>query len=386
MTRFLFLTWDGGGNEPPALGLAGELRNRGHHVVFAGYASQRARITERGFRFVLLERSQEVLASLSRTPGLRVLIEGILLCAPQTTEVAELATRENADVLVIDCMMFAALTAAELGGIPTAVLIHSPPGALFHPDRVLGQVVPAPLNAMRAAVHLSPVDQLWDTWRGMTAICTSIRELDPLGEDISCGCTYVGPILEPASPSDWLRTWSRDDQRPLILVSFSTSGEFEQRSRIERTLEGLAATPYRVLVTTGRTDIRGIEAPANAILLEYAPHGEILGEVAATVTHGGHGTVIASLAHGVPLAALPNPLVADQTPLALQVERLGAGLTLDGERATPGDIARAVEALVTIPAYRKAARALAQPISRSPGLAGAASQVAAISTGTPPHD
>lgn len=40
MSRFLFLTWDGGGNQSPAIGIAQELRGRGHEVVFAGYASQ----------------------------------------------------------------------------------------------------------------------------------------------------------------------------------------------------------------------------------------------------------------------------------------------------------------------------------------------------------
>lgn len=41
MARYLFLTWDGAGNQPPAVGVAQALRERGHNVVFAGYESQR---------------------------------------------------------------------------------------------------------------------------------------------------------------------------------------------------------------------------------------------------------------------------------------------------------------------------------------------------------
>ena len=37
MARVLFVTWGGGGNQPPAIGIAQELRDRGHKVVFAGY-------------------------------------------------------------------------------------------------------------------------------------------------------------------------------------------------------------------------------------------------------------------------------------------------------------------------------------------------------------
>lgn len=36
MARFLFVIWDGGGSVPPMLGLAQELRARGHAVAFAG--------------------------------------------------------------------------------------------------------------------------------------------------------------------------------------------------------------------------------------------------------------------------------------------------------------------------------------------------------------
>ena len=42
MTRFAFVTWDGGGNVPPAVGIAQELVLRGHEVVFLGYEVQTA--------------------------------------------------------------------------------------------------------------------------------------------------------------------------------------------------------------------------------------------------------------------------------------------------------------------------------------------------------
>ncbi len=41
MARYLFLTWDGAGNQPPAIGIAQARRERVHSVMFAGYGSQR---------------------------------------------------------------------------------------------------------------------------------------------------------------------------------------------------------------------------------------------------------------------------------------------------------------------------------------------------------
>ena len=385
MTRFLFLTWDGGGNEPPAIGLAQELQKRGHHVTFAGYASQQGRFTQRGFPFVLLQESQSALEAGSSEDGLGRFVEGILVCAPQLTEVPEVFTREHAEVLVVDCMLFAAVTAAQRAHLPTAVLVHSPPGALLHPDRILGQAALQPLNAMRADAGLVTIDRLWEMWRGMVAVCTSIPQLDPLRDEIPPECVYVGPIVERVSPSGWRGPWARGDERSLILVSFSTGEGFPQRSRIERTIAGLATMPYRVLVTTSRADVRGITVPENAVLIESVPHLEILPEVAVTVTHAGHGTILSSLTHGVPLVCLPNPLIADQIPLAVQVERLGAGRVLDGEAALPADIASVVDEVATAPAYRAAAHELARIIAAMPGAAAAVHQLERATEGPRPR-
>jgi UDP:flavonoid glycosyltransferase YjiC (YdhE family) len=375
MTRYLFLTWPGGGNQPPAIGLAQEFRSRGHEIVFAGYAPQQPRFAEQGFRFVVLTGSQAALGSIPPEDGLAAIRDGIVLCAPQLEEVPEVFAGQRADVLVVDCMLLAALMAVERAHLPAAVLVHSPPGALLHPDRPLWRAVLPALNALRASSGLEPVDRPWETWAGASAICTSIAQLDPDREEIPPECEYVGPIFESVPPSGWRSPWSKDDERPLILVSFSTGQTFPQRSRIERSLEGLAGKPYRVLVTGNNADIAGIEAPANAVLVEHVPHGEILPDVAVAVTHAGHGTIAASLAHGVPLVCLPNPLVADQPALASQVERLGAGRALDGEAATAADIAAAVEEAVAAPTYRAAAQGLAQLIADAPGATGAAAQL-----------
>lgn len=103
--------------------------------------------------------------------------------------------------------------------------------------------------------------------------------------------------------------------------------------------------------------------PDNAVLRPHLPHAELLPEVAVTVTHAGHGTVVASLAHGVPMVTLPNP-AADQPALAAHVAELGTGIALDGETATPADIAPAVLAGES---YAAAARRLAKTLVGAPG-------------------
>ncbi len=183
---------------------------------------------------------------------------------------------------------------------------------------------------------------------------------------------YVGPIFERHTDMDWNSPWEAGNERPLVLVSFTTTGVWDQRGRIRNTLDALRDEPVRVLVTAADPGDIG-EIPANAAIRPFTPHAAVLPSAAVTVTHAGHGTVSASLAHGVPIVALPNPS-ADQPFLAATLQRLGAGLALDGE-SEPDAIRSAVRAAITQPSYAAAAKTLAAAIRATPGVNGAATKL-----------
>ena len=48
MARILAVTWDGGGNVPPMLGIAGELQRRGHQIRVLGHPRQVAMVASAG--------------------------------------------------------------------------------------------------------------------------------------------------------------------------------------------------------------------------------------------------------------------------------------------------------------------------------------------------
>ena len=73
----------------------------------------------------------------------------------------------------------------------------------------------------------------------------------------------------------------------------------------------------------------------------------------------------------MPLVAPPNP-AAGQPALAEQIERLGVGIALEGDTATPDHIAAAVHTLISDDSYVRNARRLARVISALPGPHGAA--------------
>jgi UDP:flavonoid glycosyltransferase YjiC (YdhE family) len=163
--------------------------------------------------------------------------------------------------------------------------------------------------------------------------------------------------------------WAPNDGRPLVLVSFSTTRLWDPASRIRNTLGALAGEPVRVLLIAGESSLPP-DLPDNVTVRQFVPHEAVLPGVSATVTHCGHGTVTASLSHGVPIAGLPYP-AADQPFLAARIQALGAGLAMDGE-SSPAIIKGAVRDLLDRPAFREAAARLGRAIRAAPGAAGAA--------------
>ena len=109
-------------------------------------------------------------------------------------------------------------------------------------------------------------------------------------------------------------------------------------------------------------DVGALAVPANAVLQPHLPHPAVLPHAAVTISHGGHGTLCASLAEAVPMVLLPNR-AADQPALAARVAALGAGQALDGDAATPAAISRALRKVIESHAYNDAATALAAAIA-----------------------
>jgi MGT family glycosyltransferase len=372
MTRFTFVTWDGGGNLPPAVGIAQELIARGNEVRFLGYLPQRAAIEGRGLPFSALPRSGSFDLYEKRAPEERLpaIIRNVWACPEHLDDIPDVLAAHPTDVLIVDFLMQGALAQARRTDIAVAVLAHSSvAGIVPTPDSPMGSARLAAANSFRTTIGLPRMERLDDGWDGLLTIVTTIPELDPAAEGAAATVHYVGPVAERTRQSVWDSPWAPDDRRPLVLVSFSTTKLWDPAGRVRNTLAALADEPVRVLVIAGQDSLPD-ELPDNATVRPFVAHAEVLPTVSATVTHCGHGTVTASLAYGVPIAGLPYP-AADQPFLAARIQSLGAGIALDGE-SSPAGIKSAVRDLLDRPSYRHAAAHVGQIIRATPGAAGAA--------------
>jgi UDP:flavonoid glycosyltransferase YjiC (YdhE family) len=84
------------------------------------------------------------------------------------------------------------------------------------------------------------------------------------------------------------------------------------------------------------------------------------------VSHGGSGTVVASLTHGLP--QLVVAMGADQLQNASRIADLGIGAALHPIACTPEEIRSAAAALLVDPRVRSVARRLQSEIAAMPGV------------------
>ncbi len=374
MAKILWLNWSGGGNLPPSLGVARALAQRGHALAFAGRPEMVPRVRTAGFRAIEITRAYE---QVERYPqGSFLTRMSCYLTSPAVEEeVRAIVAAEAPDLALIDAMFPAALAQAADFGRPSAVFVHT---FVFRQlDMWRGMI--AKLDGMRRQAgyeSLPPLDALWRPRD--VIVSTSLREFDAPAAPGWENVRHVGPVLEDerfAVPT--VLPWPESDTTPLVLVSFSTG--FEQRNvdKVQRALDALADLAVHVVATTGGIVAPNeLAAPENAVVLNYAAHDPIMRRAALVVTHGGHGTAMRALGHGVPMVIIPG-LAGDQPFVAAAIQEWGAGRALPGD----ADVAAMREAAASVladAAYRAEARRRATALARADGAASAASAASVV--------
>lgn len=138
------------------------------------------------------------------------------------------------------------------------------------------------------------------------------------------------------------------------------------------------ANRVNLIVTVGRQNDpeQFGPQPAGVVIRSYIPQDELLPWCDAAVIHGGSGTVLGALAHGVPLLVLPQG--ADQWNNADRVAAAGAGLRLLRDEISVDAIRHAVTALLNEPSYRRTSTTIAGEIRVMPSAAEATTRIEAL--------
>ena len=110
--------------------------------------------------------------------------------------------------------------------------------------------------------------------------------------------------------------------------------------------------------------------PGDPIVVRYAPQLALLSRAALTIFHGGLNTALESLAHGVPMVAIP--ITFDQPGVAERLVSTGTGRIVPIHEVTAERIRSEIREVLTDGRYRANAKLLQKQVSAINGAKQAA--------------
>jgi MGT family glycosyltransferase len=155
-------------------------------------------------------------------------------------------------------------------------------------------------------------------------------------------------------------------QPPTVYVTLGTG--YATIDLFSRILGGLREIVANVVATVGERIDPGEFGPMpERIRIErFIAQESLLPACDLVVSHGGSGSVLGALAHGLPSVLLP--MAADQPHNARRCVDLGTARVLDPVRATPDEVRAAVSGVLADPGYRRAAERIQAEINTLPGV------------------
>ena len=372
MSRFLIVVPPLVGHVNPTIGVAAELRARGHEVAFAGAADVVRPLVGDAYPIHDCTIGDHPLrpADARGPAALRFLWADFLvpLADAMVPGVHAAVADFEPDVLLVDQQALAGALVADRLGLPwatsattSAELVDPLAGLPKVADWVRAQL------ADLAARHGDPgLDSDLRFSRSLVLAFTTPALAGLLDRDV----TFVGPSIADRPDADfpWPADWAK-----AVLVTLGTANADMGERFLRACAEALARRSVNAIIV----DPAGVlgPQPPNVLVARRVPQLALLPRISVVVCHGGHNTVCEALWHGVPLVVAPirddQPIVADQVVAA------GAGLRLRFTRANADQIGAAIDAVSDEVSFRDAARAVGESFRRAGGARAAAQALAA---------
>jgi MGT family glycosyltransferase len=254
------------------------------------------------------------------------------------------------------------MIAAERSGLPYASVLVIAAGSF-----VRNEVVAQTLNELRAEYGLPPDPELAMLSRYLVLSPFPPSYRDPAFRLPATAHTFHPQALDSTS-TETVPPWIAGmTGAQAIYFTLGTVFNLESGDLFTRVLAGLRDLPMEVIVTVGN-HIDPAEFgphPSNVHIEQHIPQSSLLPHCSAVISHGGSGSVMGALAHGLPMVLLP--MGADQPLNAARCDELGVARVLDPVQCTPENVRNAVLAALTDSTFRSNAERIQREISTLPG-------------------
>lgn len=408
--HIVLTTFGSYGDIHPYLGIAAELRARGHRPVIATSELYRDKLLAGGFDFFPVrphvpppqEQSSDVMEKVMhpRTGGPYIVNEMLMPFLRDGYEDL-LQAVEGADLLLTHPISFAGPLVAQKAKIPwvSSVLApasfmsaYDPPLPPFWPwmrhVRLFGPGYVAAFfkqvkkyrnkgyDRFRRELGLpdrgNPVFEAQHSPTLILALFSTIfaqRQLDWPSQARATGFAFYDGENELAMPAALTR-FLDDGSRPIIFT-LGSSAVWVARDFYRESIAAAKLLGRRAILLIGDERNKPKEPlPPDIIAVNYAPFDALLVRACAMVHHGGVGTTSHGLRAGIP--TLIVPFAFDQPDNAAHAARLGGSRTLPRAKYQADRVAKELDILLTKPEHTNKACEIGQLLRTENGAALAA--------------
>jgi zeaxanthin glucosyltransferase len=396
------------GHLNPMTALARKLQSRGHEIVFIGVPDAGPYVRAAGLPFVPYCEEEfpegsgaKALAAVSKVHGpevTRLSIQGVgrgLFQAASKHLPGKLA-ETGVEALVLDTIhmylevvpmslgmpyvhAWAILNIDFSGATPPSVVPGSydnTPGArqrnldaLKKSDNAFFGIVQelAAPYAERAGLKIDWSDPP-PTFSKLAIVSQTPKEFDLPGIPWPPHFHHAGPFFDDAGREPIPFPWEELDGKPLVYASLGTLVN-GMENIYKAILGAVGKLPHIQVVLAKGSNIELAELgqiPSNVIVVEKAPQIELLKRAALCITHAGLNTALESLAHGVPMVAIP--IAYDQFGVAVRIVYHGVGESLAVDDLSVDGLHALIQRVLNTPSYGEKAQYFKNIIAQRRGL------------------
>ncbi|GAA5198315.1 glycosyltransferase [Microbacterium jejuense] len=353
MARYVFVTWDGGGNRMPTIAIARALQQRGHDVRVLGHDSQADDYRGAGLEFTAYASAPGFVLESGPRGLMRLVFD-----RGMADDTVALLVEHPADVVVVDCLLVSVLDTLDRMGRRYAVLEHTLHNFLASGMRALGTIGWARgVRVGAARAHAMPI------------VVASVPGLVAPFAPQPALSAHPGTVVYAGAMSTAVAAHPTE---PTVVLSLSTFRFPDLVATWQRVLDAADTLDAHVVATLGPAVSQAeLRIPPGIDVRDWMPHHELFPSASLVVGHGGHGTTLAALAHGVPVLALPLDGASDQPRVGRAITRAGVGTTMS-RRSDPDAIRAAILALLADRVVHERAQRLGEAVRALDGPARAA--------------
>jgi MGT family glycosyltransferase len=202
----------------------------------------------------------------------------------------------------------------------------------------------------------------------LAVITQTPKEFDFPGIPWPAQFHYAGPFHDDEGRVPVPFPWEQLTGKPLIYASLGTlvNGLEDVYKHILNAVEPLEDVQVVLSVGKNISPENLGRIPSNTIVVRCAPQIELLKRAALCITHAGLNTVLESLAHGVPMVAIP--IGYDQPGVAARIAYHRVGEFLEVEDLTIEGVSQLIAKVLGDQGYSNRAQHFRRVIAETRGL------------------